>query len=671
MQLWESLERLADPASSRVTDQAANALTASQRRELAVAFLSEALALAMAPQSHIVDRVAGLQAAHRVRADLPTEMPVRAQLARAQCELVAALESLGDAPAALQVASDARDGLPEGDSVQAERLTLEAAVIRLSFAAKQAPAGSLAAQLIAEATAGGATAGLEARIWATIVLLETPGQREAALTLAGQVTDALETHADPGSPGDSWRLLLGYHVGRAGLPDLTARLLAPLITSTDDATQDAARIVQRAVDGPGSDRRLQNTLLAAELAALPNEAEDDRLRIHHALANNFASLGEYRPALDHGSQELDLRTRIQGPDHPGTLDARQGIAFWTGLGGDPAAAVELSKDLLRDEERVLGPRASRTLTARYGIARFCENPAEALRLYRELLPDMEHGFGPDHRDTNATRNGIASSLGECGDTAGALSLFQDLLRREERALGPRHPQVLTIRQNIAGLTGKCGDAAGALRLLQELLPDQEQILGHRHPDTINTRGNLALWTGRCGDAPGALRLLQELLPDEIQILGPENQVTLATRSQIARMTGECGDKAEALRLHLELLADQQAALGIRHPDTLITRVNVGTCTDQCEDKPGALRLYQELLPDLKQVFGTEHPVTLLARNCIAGWAGQLGDTAEALRLYRKLLPDLECNLGSRHQATLTARANVANLARAGITETEA
>jgi tetratricopeptide (TPR) repeat protein len=446
---WESLERLGDPATPRLADQVATGLTGGHRRDMAAAFLEEALALAADPEADLAGKVAGLRAAHRVRADLPA--PAR-DLSRAQCELVAALEALGDHAAALQVATEALGGWPADGEPRAGKRTLEAAVIRLSHITEQAPPGPLAEQLIAEAIADGATAGLEARIWAAIVLLDTPGQREAALALASQATAALETHTRLGAAGDRWRLVLAYHAGRAGLPDLTARLLAPLINSTDHARQDAATRVQRAVDGPRADIRLQNILLEAELTALPSDADDDRLRIHHALAANYADLGDYRQALAHGQHEFTLRTAIQSPDHPGTLATRVNVAYWTGNSGDVAGA---------------------------------------LLLLRELLPDQQRVLGPDHPGTLATRSNIAYWTGLSGDVVRGLLLFRELLPDQQRVLGPDHPDTLITRNNMALWTGHCGDVAGALRLFRELLPDRERVLGPDHPDTLATRSNIA------------------------------------------------------------------------------------------------------------------------------------------------------------------------------------
>ncbi len=624
---WESLERLADPAAPGLAGQVAAGLTGGQRRDMAAAFLQEALTLTQDPGASLVGTVAALQAAHRVRGDLPAP----GQLPRAQRELVAALEALGDYPGALDVADIALDEWPADDpGFRAERVALAAEVIRLSDATPHSTPGPLAGQLIAEAAEGGAAAGLEARVWAAVVLLDTPGQREAALSLAGEVTDELESRTGLGTAGDRWRLLLAYRAGRADLPDLTARLLAPLVTSADPDVRKSALVVRRAVDGPGADIRLQNILLEAELAALPARAEDDRLRVHHALAANYDTLGGYHQALAHGQHELSLRTSIQGPRHPDTLITRARVARWTGRCGDVTAALRLSRELLPDMEEVLGPRHPTTLTARGHLAYWtgqCGDVAAALRLYRELLPGMEKVLGPRHPTTLTTRGNIARWTGQGGDVAAALRLFRELLADQDEVLGSRHPDTLTTRSDIARWTGQGGEAAAALRLFRELLPGMEEAFGPRHADTVTARSNIAYWTGQCGDVAGALCLYRELLPGVEEVLGPRHFDTLITRANIAAYTGQGGDAAAALRLYRELLADREQVLGPRHPDTLATRAHIAYWTSQCGDVAAALRLFRELLPDMEEVLGPRHPDTLATRANIAACTGQGGDAA--------------------------------------------
>ena len=58
--------------------------------------------------------------------------------------------------------------------------------------------------------------------------------------------------------------------------------------------QDAAAAVLRAIGGPHADTRLQIIVLEDELARTPADADDDLLRLHHALAANYGVLGDYR-----------------------------------------------------------------------------------------------------------------------------------------------------------------------------------------------------------------------------------------------------------------------------------------------------------------------------------------------------------------------------------------
>jgi hypothetical protein len=215
--------------------------------------------------------------------------------------------------------------------------------------------------------------GLEARVWAAVDLLDRPGRREAALTLADQVTAELAQRPSTEATANQWRLLLAFHAGRAGYPAISQQLLTPMINTGTTAQQEAAQAVLYAIGGPRADTRLQIIILEAELAARPQATDDDLLRLHSALAADYDTLGDHHNALQHGADELALRQRLQGPNHRQTLKARAQVANWTGHCGDSAGA---------------------------------------LRLYRELLPDQVRVLGPDHPDTRAIRREIARLAGE-------------------------------------------------------------------------------------------------------------------------------------------------------------------------------------------------------------------------------------------------------------------
>ena len=287
----EDLERVTDPASPLLAAQVL-ALSLRDRQLMASALLEEALRIIADPARSLVERMAAAQASHHVRADLP-DSDSRDALPAVQRQLARALEELGEPASALLVAAEARDE-PPADCGAEDRDWLDAAVLRLTAAVSPERAAPLAAQLTDEAVAGGAGLGLEARVWACAELLGLIGQRAEALALADQIADALDDHAGAlGTAADHWRLLLSFRAGRAGYSALAVRLLAPLLNSGETRREEAARAVLYACTGPDADTRLQVAVLEAELAALPLDAGDDRLRIHHALSMDFDRLDWY------------------------------------------------------------------------------------------------------------------------------------------------------------------------------------------------------------------------------------------------------------------------------------------------------------------------------------------------------------------------------------------
>jgi hypothetical protein len=94
---------------------------------------------------------------------------------------------------------------------------------------------------------------------------------------------------------------------------------------------------------------------------------------------------------------LTLRTKIQGPRHPDTLNTRNNIAGWTEQNGDPAEATRLYQSLLADQEAALGPRHSDTLTTRAELAAWTSKSghlAAALQMYQDLLAELEAILAP-------------------------------------------------------------------------------------------------------------------------------------------------------------------------------------------------------------------------------------------------------------------------------------
>src|SRR6516165_1940349 len=82
-----------------------------------------------------------------------------------------------------------------------------------------------------------------------------------------------------------------------------------------------------------------------------------------------SNTGDAAAARDQFAALLPVRERVQGPEHPDTLAARNQLARWTGEAGDAAGARDQYAALLPVRERVLGPEHPDTLAARNQLAR--------------------------------------------------------------------------------------------------------------------------------------------------------------------------------------------------------------------------------------------------------------------------------------------------------------
>ena len=141
-------------------------------------------------------------------------------------------------------------------------------------------------------------------------------------------------------------------------------------------------------------------------------------------------------------------------------------------------------------------------------------PRPRWQLSRELLPDQVRVLGPDHPDTLATRaqhrlldRPVRGCRGRAGSCSGSCSPTRC------GCWAPTTPTPCPPATTSRTGPASAGMPAAALRLFRELLPDQVRVLGPDHPDVLTTRNNIAAWTSQCGDAAGALRLFRELLPD--------------------------------------------------------------------------------------------------------------------------------------------------------------
>jgi tetratricopeptide (TPR) repeat protein len=232
---------------------------------------------------------------------------------------------------------------------------------------------------------------------------------------------------------------------------------------------------------------------------------------------------------------LDAAGRL-GNDHPAALTARSQLAQVVGL-SRYAEAEDMIRELIPDQQRVLGDEHHDTMAAQRVLARLTGLQGryqQAERMYRQLLADGRRRLGNEHPETLATRFGLAGIVERLGKCAEAEQMFRELLADQERILGQDHQECLEIRSGLIRAIENQYRYAEAEQAFRLLLADDQRVLGPDHPGTLNCRQSLARIAAAQGRLGEARQLYQQLLSDRQRLLGEDHAVTRATSEFLAR-----------------------------------------------------------------------------------------------------------------------------------------
>ena len=250
-------------------------------------------------------------------------------------------------------------------------------------------------------------------------------------------------------------------------------------------------------------------------------------------------------------------------------------------------AHDLFAQAVRVREAELGPDHPDTVNARDGLARVLvaqTKHAGAADLFAATLPARETALGPGHADVLASRRGLADALHGLGRKEEAARLLAENLHWYESTLGPDHKRTLAARDDLATRYQALKDYAAATRLLeanrahyQSRNPSPGLTLG-LDIDRMRTESALAtlyLKQGRHADAEHILAPLVEMFD---KLTGPESPSSLGMREKLAEAYLGRGRDAEAIPLLESNIRVSERLFGARpSSDLLGTFAQLGLC----------------------------------------------------------------------------------------------
>jgi len=309
--------------------------------------------------------------------------------------------------------------------------------------------------------------------------------------------------------------------------------------------------------------------------------------------------GACHPLLLQAGRSLDA-ARLTGP----------AVAYWAEL----AAA----------SGRVLGPahRDTPAISERLAAASLAAGqPAQAIALLREVLRERASADGPDHPATvDATRD-LGLALVRAGWFSEATTVLAEAVSGRARTQGPDSVVVLSAREDLAAAHRAAEQFGDAIALYRRVLADRERVQGARHHDTTAVRQKLAEAYLADGQAKAAVSQYERVVADRDRVLGAGHLDTIAARGALGAAYHAAGKMAAAVRLAEQTRAAYTAALGADHPDTLTASLNLAHAYAAVGRRTDSVRLLQEIVERCELTLPASDPLTVTARTSLASING--------------------------------------------------
>jgi serine/threonine protein kinase len=387
----------------------------------------------------------------------------------------------------------------------------------------------------------------------------------------------------------------------------------------------------------GKDLRVRDLLdrAAADIDKRFGDQVEVAANLHNFVGSSYDGLGLYEQALHHQIRARDLRTELMGADDIDALTFASNVAVELDQLGRTDEAVVAMRPVITGLQRVAGPNASKTLSAKSKLAFMIYQKgryAEAVPLLQELWEQQERIEGSGAQQTILTANNLALALNKLGRPREAEAVYRSLLgvMREDSERGPDHPDTLRTMNNLARCLQDQGNLADAETILRELAERCTRVFGPDHNATLTIQNNLAgvlCDTDRWAEADPIYR---DILKRFTDTLGPDHPSTLQVSENFAIALDSLKKHDEAVVLARKTVDGATSKLGPDHPLTFETRQNLATILLHDGRPDEALPILQDVIPRIAKVLGDGHTKTVMARQSYAEVLLELGRRDEAM-----------------------------------------
>ncbi len=377
-----------------------------------------------------------------------------------------------------------------------------------------------------------------------------------------------------------------------------------------------------------------------ELGARFDDHPEIKASLLDTVGTSFYGLGRFKESVQELTQCYELRRTSLGLSHRDTIDTMARLAMAHLNAGDISEANRVIEQAATAAKGSLEPDDITSMLIRHNMAliRYDQGSlADAIEIAREVLESQRRVLGDNHSETLSTLRMLGGFLQADAQFVEAEVLLREAQQRCQETLGDEHPDTLTATNNLALLLEQIGQWQEAERLLRRLVRIQTNLRGATHPEVLTAKNNLAVVLQSQSQLTEAATIYGEVLDARRQIFGTRHEMTLVSMNNLARVLHDQGKLQDAMPLLREAYETMRSLLGESHPKSIIVLGAYAGILSDLGEMEQAGRLFKKSLQLCRDALGEDHPSTLIAMNNLAGiWRDQ-GRFQEALTMYEQCL----------------------------------
>ena len=380
------------------------------------------------------------------------------------------------------------------------------------------------------------------------------------------------------------------------------------------------------------------------------------------IADSHAKLGNYKKAIELGTQALEVCKRVLGESHPRYANSLDNLANYYYYLGDNTKAIEYGTQAMEICKQVFGESSSDYAISLDNLANYyyyLGDNTKAIEYETQAMEICKQVFGETSPDYAISLDNLANYYYYLGDNTKAIEYGTQAMEICKQVFGESSPDYATSLNNLALYYYYSGDYFKAVELGTQAMEIRKQVLGETHPDYATSLSNLALYYSKLDDYTKAVELGKQAIEIQKRILEESHPAYATSLSNLALYYSNLGDYTKAVELGTKALEIRKGVFGESHSSYATSLNNLAGYYFKLGDYNKAVELGAQALEIFKRVFGESHSTYTTSLSNLAGYYSGLGDYSKAVELGTQALEIRKRVLGESHPDYATSLSNLA------------